>query len=71
MRDLGIGTDDLKQGRYAGITAARSVAGPVIVIFSKLDSANGSWYPLGARISRVRPPIQWIDNGGRQAFTEA
>jgi hypothetical protein len=64
LRDLGIGTDDLKQGRYASITSARSVAGPVIVIFSKLDSANGSWYPLGARISgdalekrERKPPI--------------
>src|SRR5262249_24905097 len=64
LRDLDIASGPLKEGRYAAITAARSVAGPVIVVFSKLDSANGSWYPLGARVSgdalerrEGKPPI--------------
>lgn len=65
IRDLGIVSGDLREGRYAaGITTARSVHGPVVVVFSKRDQANGFLYPLGVQVSgdalekrERKPPI--------------
>ncbi len=65
IRDLGIASGDLREGRYAaGITTARSVRGPVVIVFSKRDQANGLWYPLGVQVTgdalekrEQKPPI--------------